>query len=196
MFFFILRFIASFRYAQYLFNEIILMQLDKYKVSLILQCLVFLVPLNIYVIGDWLGSGVQWALFRYQQTYMGTSLILVTRDATFVLTNIISGRSAVSLILWAAGVFLFIVALILVILANTGQDYSLIKKASVITIAGGIIITISILVQYGILLSSMAGFAIPVGVPIVLIIGWWMYQDNFEPTDTDNEPLDDESGPE
>jgi hypothetical protein len=42
----------------------------------------------------------------------------------------------------------------------------------------------------------MAGFAIPVGVPIVLIIGWWMYQDNFEPTDTDNEPLDDESGPE
>ena len=36
--------------------------MDKYKISLLLQCLVFLIPINIYVIGDWLGTGVQWAL--------------------------------------------------------------------------------------------------------------------------------------
>ena len=65
--------------------------MDKYKISLLLQCLVFLIPINIYVIGDWLGTGVQWALFRYQQTYMGDSLILVTRGITLVLDGTIGG---------------------------------------------------------------------------------------------------------
>ena len=102
--------------------------MNKLKISLILQCLVFLIPINIYVIGDWLGTGVQWALFRYQQTYLGDSLILVTRYVTFVLNGTISGRSAISLILWAVGVLLFIIATILVILANTSKDSSLIKK--------------------------------------------------------------------
>ena len=47
--------------------------MNKFKISLLLQCLVFLIPVNIYVIGDWLGTGVQWVLFRYQQTYLGNS---------------------------------------------------------------------------------------------------------------------------
>jgi hypothetical protein len=144
--------------------------MNKFKISLLLQCLVFLIPVNIYVIGDWLGTGVQWVLFRYQQTYLGNSLILITREITFVL--------------------LFIIATVLVILANVKKDSPLIKKASFFTIAGGIIIAVSILFQYGFLLNSPSGFALPVGIPIILIIGWWMYQD------TDNETDDDNSGPE
>ena len=77
--------------------------MNKFKISLLLQCLVFLISINIYVIGDWLGMGVQWALFRDQQTYLGNSLILVTREITYVLNGTISGRSAISLILWAIG---------------------------------------------------------------------------------------------
>ena len=169
----------------------------RYRLPLILQCLVFLIPINIYVIGDWLGTGVQWVLFRYQQTYLGNSLILVSKDITYVLNGTISGRSGISLIIWAIGVLLFIIATILVILANIDEDSSLIKKASLFTIIGGIIIAISVLVQYGILLNSQSGFAIPVGIPIILIIGWWMYQGMYEPDDKDNEPEEDESsGPE
>ena len=104
--------------------------MNKFKISLVLQCLVFLIPINIYVIGDWLGTGVQWALFRYQQTYLGDSLILVTRYITFVLNGTISGRSAISVILWGVGGLLFIIATILVILANTSKDSSLIKRAA------------------------------------------------------------------
>ena len=77
--------------------------MDKYKISLLLQCLVFLIPINIYVIGDWLGTGVQWALFRYQQTYLGDSLILVTRGITLVLNGTIGGMGGISLVLWAIG---------------------------------------------------------------------------------------------
>jgi hypothetical protein len=164
--------------------------MNKFKISLLLQCLVFLIPVNIYVIGDWLGTGVQWVLFRYQQTYLGNSLILITREITFVLSGTISGRSAISITLWAIGVFLFIVATFLVILANFNKDSPLIKKASFFTIAGGIIIAVSTLVQYGFLLNSPSGFVLPVGIPIILIIGWWMYQE------TDIETDDDHSDPE
>ncbi len=103
--------------------------MNKYKISLLLQCLVFLIPINIYVIGDWLGTGVQWALFRYQQTYLGDSLILVTRGITYVLNGTIGGMSGISLVLWATGALLFIIALILVILANIKEDSGPDKKS-------------------------------------------------------------------
>lgn len=166
--------------------------MNKFKIPLLLQCLVFLIPINIYVIGDWLGTGLQWALFRYQQTYLGNSLILVIKDITYVFNGTISGRSGISLIMWAIGVLLFIIATILVIFANIDEDSSLIRKASIFTITGGIIIAFSILVQYGLLLNSQSGFAIPVGIPIILIIGWWMYQGMYEPDDLDNEPEEEE----
>jgi hypothetical protein len=164
--------------------------MNKYKISLLLQCLVFLVPINIYVIGDWLGTGVQWALFRYQQTYLGNSLILVTKDITYVLDGVISGRSGLSYILWASGVLVFIIATILVILANIDEDSTMIRKASLLTIIGGILLILSVIMQYGILFNSQSGFAIPVGIPIILIIGWWMYREKGELDKTDDEPGD------
>ena len=160
--------------------------MNKYKISLLLQCLVFLIPINIYVIGDWLGTGVQWALFRYQQTYLGDSLILVTRGITYVLNGTIGGMGGISLVLWATGALLFIIALILVILANIKEDPARIKKASIFTLAGGIIFFVSIILQYGVLLNGQSGFAIPVGIPIILVIGWWMYQEPFEPSAGEN----------
>jgi uncharacterized protein (TIGR04206 family) len=154
--------------------------MNRYRIPLILQILVFIIPINIYVIGDWLGTGVQWALFRYQQTYLGTSFIPVTKDISYVLTGVIGGRSGISFILWAAGVLLFIIATILVILANVNEDSSLVRKASLVTITGAVLLTVSVIMQYGIFFSSQSGFAIPIGIPVILIIGWWMYQEKFE----------------
>ncbi len=165
--------------------------MNRYRIPLILQILVFIIPINIYVIGDWLGTGVQWAFLRYQQTYLGNSLILITRDITYVLTGVISGRSGISYILWAAGVVLFIIATILVILANTNENFAWIRKASLVTITGAVLLIGSVIMQYGIFFSSQSGFAIPVGIPVILVIGWWMYQEKFEP-----DTADDESGEE
>ena len=91
---------------------------------------------------------------------------------------------------------LFIIAMILVILAIIKKDSTLIKKASVFTIAGGIVFTVSIMFQYGFLLISPSGFAIPVGIPIIFVIGWWMYQEQFEPGKAGHEITGDEPGPE
>jgi len=38
---------------------------------------------------------------------------------------------------------------------------------------------VATLVQYGITLSGPAGFAIPVGIPIILIIGWLNYTQDY-----------------
>jgi hypothetical protein len=167
----------------------------KYRIPLLLQCLVFLIPVNIYVIGDWLGAGVQWVFFRYQQTYLGNSLILVTKDMNFVLTGVLIGRTGISILFWGVAVALFIIAAILLILATIEETSIHIKKAALCTITGGSILAISTAIQYGISFSGKAGFAIPVGIPVIIIIGWWMYRkssdgDEAEPEYHEEEPAE------
>jgi hypothetical protein len=33
------------------------------------------------------------------------------------------------------------------------------------------------ILQYGVLLHSQAGFSIPIGVPVVIILGWYLYRE-------------------
>ena len=54
--------------------------MTRISLPLLCECLLFFVPLNIYGIGNNLATGVQWALFRYQQSYLGNSLFLIQRD--------------------------------------------------------------------------------------------------------------------
>ncbi|MDD1692580.1 MAG: hypothetical protein LUQ05_05285, partial [Methanoregula sp.] len=49
------------------------------------------------------------------------------------------------------------------------------RKSSIFTIIGGIFFAFSALLRF------YGGFAIPVGVPFVIFIGWWMYKETFEP---------------
>ena len=75
----------------------------------------------------------------------------------------------------------------------------MIRKASLVTIIGAVILTVSVIMQYGIFFNSQSGFAIPVGIPVILIIGWWMYREGSGDNETDDEPGDenhDESGDE
>ena len=58
--------------------------MTRHRLPLILQCLIFLIPLNIYMWGDWLLVNVQWALFRYQQSPYGNSLILGYKDILYM----------------------------------------------------------------------------------------------------------------
>ena len=54
--------------------------MTRISLPFLCECLLFFVPLNIYGIGNYLATGVQWALFRYQQSYLGNSLILIQGD--------------------------------------------------------------------------------------------------------------------
>ncbi len=141
----------------------------------IVTFLLFLVPLNIYVIGDWIGTGVQWALFRYQDTSYGTSFITLFREIEYVTSGIIAGKSAVSISLWIAGAFLLVISCVVLAVMIAEEMNEHIQVPGLMVIASGILILISCMAQYGPLLSGPAGFSVPIGIPLVWAVGWLIF---------------------
>jgi hypothetical protein len=165
--------------------------MNRFKLSLIFQCLIFLIPLNIYMWGDWILVSVQWALFRYMQTPYGDSLILGYKDILYILHGQSSGLyNIAAAVFWTAGVLILLSGLIITIVAYSREESDKLKTASYFTLAGGISLGLSALCRFN------GGFSIPVGIPIILIIGWWMYKEADEIDETDNEPEEVAPGPE
>ena len=148
--------------------------MTRLRLPLIIECLLFFVPLNIYGIGNNLATGIQWALFRYQESYLGNSLILIHRDLGYVLDDTLRGSSAFSTVIWILGAFLLVAALILLMFAAVQDDARPAKPAGLLNIAGGVLFLIAMLVQYGPTLHSDHGFSLPLGVPLVLVTGCWL----------------------
>ena len=165
--------------------------MNRFKLSLISQCLIFLIPLNIYMWGDWILVNVQWAFFRYQQSPYGNSLILGYKDMLYILNGQSTGLyNVAAAVFWTTGVIILIAGLIITIVAHNREESDKLKTASYFTMAGGIFLGLSALCRFN------GGFAIPVGVPIILIIGWWMCREADKPDETENEAEDVASGPE
>ena len=161
--------------------------MTRFKVPLLLQCLIFLIPLNIYMWGDWLLVNAQWALFRYQQSPYGNSFIPGHKDIEYIFLGQNTGLYNIAAALfWTSGAAILLIGLIITIIAYSERESYKIKTASYFTLIGGIFLGISAICRFN------AGFAIPVGVPIILIIGWWMYQETYEPDETDPETDDDD----
>ncbi|MFA4859866.1 MAG: hypothetical protein WC598_03830 [Methanoregula sp.] len=71
-----------------------------------------------------------------------------------------------------------------------------VKTAGFLTIMAGIISILSSALQYGIFLNGPAGFALPVGIPLILVIGWMMFSGFYHRILTENVGIieeDDES---
>lgn len=149
----------------------------KLRLPFVLQCLVFLVPVNIYVIGDWMANGIQWALFRYEHSSIGYSLICIGNDLQYLHWGILDGKSGVATAIWSiAGCLL--IACLLVNLSTLQKQTPLYRKLTAIgTIVAGLLFVVSDLVQYGVFLHGLSGFSIPVGVPFILFAGWWSFRD-------------------
>lgn len=142
--------------------------------------LLCVIPLNIYVIGDYLASGVQWALFRYQVSPLGNSLIALDRDGYYITNGILTGSGAVSTLVWIAGGLLLVLALICGLASWIGHAVSRLDnhRALLISRAGGaftllaaLLFFCSMAIQYGLMLHSDHGFSIPLGIPVVLVAG-------------------------
>lgn len=129
-----------------------------------------LLPVNIYVIGDALGAGIQCPLFRYQETYLGSSTITILRDLDYVAFGIISGRSALSILLRVGGSALLIAAAIY-LAWKWQEDYDSFKKPLALLVAGaGVAYLLSCIAQYGPTFRGLSGFCVPVGVPLIAVI--------------------------
>ena len=163
--------------------------MTRLRLPLMFECLLFFVPLNIYGIGNDLATGVQWALFRYQESYLGNSLIFIHRDLGYVLNGTLRGSSAFSTVIWYLGAFLLVAALFLLTFAAVQDDTRPVKPAGLLNIAGGVLFLVAMLVQYGPALHSDHGFSLPIGVPLILVTGCWLAWGNFY--DEETETVDD-----
>lgn len=119
--------------------------------------------------GNWMLVNIQWALFRYQQSQYGNSLILGHRDVLYIYFGYNTGLYNIAAAsFWTIGSVILLIGLCITIFAYIKKKFPLIRTASYFTIVGGIILGLSALCRF------QAGFAIPIGIPIILIIGWWI----------------------
>lgn len=129
----------------------------------------FCIPLHFFIISGGIGAGIQWSLFRYQDTYMGASVIPVTRDLYYIASGIISGKSAISGFLFIISTIVLIIAFLLVMTNHT-------RLSGILTITAGILSLGSCIVQYGFFLTGYAGMCFPFGVLILLAYGFLLFR--------------------
>ena len=146
--------------------------MSRFNIPKILPWLLFFIPLNIYVIGEWLGTGVQWALFRYQESYLGPSLIFANQDLQYILDGYISGKTALSVLFWITGL-IFLVLAVFICSGDRGKAGT--RPSGILCVFCGSTFLIADVIQYGIFLHGPAGICIPVGIPLIFIVGGWLY---------------------
>lgn len=163
--------------------------MNRYRIPLLLQCLVFLIPLNIFMWGDWIIVDLQWAFFRYQSSPYGDSLIPIYKDINYILLGQTTGiQPVLAVVFWVAGSILLVIGLLTIIFANIDERSDLIRKASVCTILAGIFFGLSAIERFA------GGFAIPIGVPVIIFTGWWMYREEPGENEADDEPGEEKKG--
>jgi hypothetical protein len=146
-------------------------KISPLAVPFILQCILFLIPINIFVIGNGLATGVQWGLFRYLQSDLGNSFILFFRDINYIASGAITGRSALAYGFNVAASLSLLLALCILLYVYLKKSAVYLKVAALFTIAGGCLFLLSDMCLYGILFHGSSGFTIPVGVPVILVCG-------------------------
>jgi hypothetical protein len=130
-------------------------------------------PINIYIIGDWIGVGIQSAILNYKSTYLGTSLTHAFLDLNYVMSGVVQGKTAMSILAWFVG-FLFLMAgLIAIILERYRVGSRAGHRSGYIYYIAGFLLLISIFLQYGVLFFGPPGISIPVGIPLIFYFGWY-----------------------
>ncbi|ACL17696.1 hypothetical protein [Methanosphaerula palustris] len=142
---------------------------------LLIVSILNIIPFTIIIIGDWLGASIQSPWFTYIISYQGTSLISAYSNLGYVTSGILSPKSTISIVLWETGTVLLAAATCLLFYEHTNASPRH-KVSGTLTILAGIAMLASLVQQYGPLLHGPAGIAIPVGLPLVFAVGWWVYR--------------------
>jgi hypothetical protein len=142
--------------------------IEKEVHPVLLHAITLLIPVNIYIIGDWMGTGIQWALLRYQETYLGRNIISIFTDSGYILQGTFHGRTALSTGVWILGALLLVLGLLIAL----SQDREKLRRIrGYLVISGSLLFLLSPVIQYGVLLHGPAGIVIPIGVPALLVMG-------------------------
>ena len=148
------------------------------SLALLLAAVSLVFPVSVYYIGGGMGAGVAFPLFRYQQTYLGASLITLWRDIDLVTSGAITGRSALVPFFWLGGFLLCCGALGCAYWYFRHQAQKCRIYSGVCLMAGAAAYLGGIIAQYGFSFAGSSGFSVPVG-PVVLFIAGWFVASGF-----------------
>ena len=123
-----------------------------------------------------MGIGIQGAVFRYQVTVRGDSLIPITSELGYVTSGIYSGKTALMVILWTLG-SLMLAAITMFSLVYWNQlPISRLKVLLAGVVLASILYLTSCVAQYSLFLSGPAGISLPVGVLILILFTMFLYK--------------------
>jgi len=135
----------------------------------------FILPLQCFIMGDNLGLGIQGAVFRYQMTGQGNSLIPITRELEYIARGIYSGKTALSVVLWTLGTVVLAVTTMLSLVHWNRLPLSRIRIILAGLVSAGILFLGSCITQYGLFLSGPAGISLPLGVGILFLFTLFLH---------------------
>ena len=140
--------------------------------TLIIFC--FFLPLQIYIISGNSGLGFETALFRYQLSAQGNSLILLTTDLSYVTGGLYAGRTALSVGFWIAGSIVLMITTALSLIYAWDMKQNQIRYITFGLFGSAVLFLLSCMVQYGPFLKGAAGISMPIGI-LVLALGVYVF---------------------
>ncbi len=144
-------------------------------IALFLCAFCFVVPLQCYIIGGSLGVGIQSAVFRYQVTVEGNSIITLAEDLSFIVDGIYFGRTAISVILWTLGTVVLVLTTIFSLIYWNRLPRHYLKFIVMGLMGAGILYLGSCVAQYGLLFTGPAGISLPLGVMLLFLYALFLH---------------------
>lgn len=135
----------------------------------------FIVPLQCYTIGNNLGAGIQGAVFRFQMTGAGNSLIPLPYEVGYISRGIYQGKTAISALFWVLGT-LILTGTTIFSLVHWNRISRRFLNYIVIGIAGSCLIYLaSCIIRYGPLFSAPSGTSLPLGILALAMFAVFLY---------------------
>lgn len=147
----------------------------KIKILTVFLVFLFLFPLHFFIMGEGYGFGIQGFLYRYQVSPYGISFIPLTNEIGYVLSGLIDGKSAISIILWSGGSVLFLSAFFFFFIQSYEPKTASNKKILLGIFFSCFFLIMSSFAQYGFFFIGSAGISIPFGIPVLLYFGWFLH---------------------
>jgi hypothetical protein len=122
--------------------------------------------------------GIQGALYRYQITVQGNSLIPITNEISYVTDGLYTGRSAFSVVFWVLGTCILVITTIFTLIQGDRFTQKQIRMVTIGLAGSGIGYLASCVTQYGPLLNGPAGFSIPAGVVLIFTFAVFLQYPN------------------
>lgn len=140
----------------------------------------FLVPLQCYTIGNDMGVGIQGAVYRFQMTPQGNSLIPLPTELGYITSGTYAGKTAYSVMFWILGT-LILAVITIVSLVQGNLTFRHIRIICAGLAGAAVMYLVSCFFQYGVFLSGPAGRSLPAGVILMIVAaaGLYRYRDFF-----------------